>query len=188
MVRLKSSWMVFSLLFILVASTFLNGCEKKENTDEPAATGQKQEEASESSTSPIAPPRYRDGDYGYGDKTSTESGSITLRITTQTCREGLVLNLVKDLNDGSKIADWFEIRRYFGSSLPEELERAGLSDKQAVWVTLNKQEFRPQGNRHYFIQRFDDGKPPDFLAHDQVGNIYLGSWYDLDIPVLITNP
>lgn len=61
---------------------------------------------------------------------------------------------------------------------------AGLQDREAAWVACGGKEYF-MGNRHYFVLRFDSGPPADFWAHDQVGNIYLGSWYNIDIPVLV---
>lgn len=186
--RLKLSRIVWFVSVILFIGAFLCGCEKKETGNELTSTGQTQQQAYGGSTSLVVPPPRPD-DYGADDsnKDATGSASISLKITSQTCQEGFVLNLMQELNDGSKIADWNEMKQEFGNSLPEELDRLGLGNNQAAWITVSKQEFW-QGKRHYFIQRFDDGKPSDFLAHDQVGNIYLGSWYNIELPVLITTP
>ncbi len=184
--RLKLSRMVFFAVLALVLCALLSGCQNKGDSNELTSTGQMQEQSGSASTAPAVPPPRPD-DHKADKSNDTVNDNSILKITSQTCKQGFVLNLVQELNDGSKVADWNSIKRQYDKSLPDQLGQIGLGDKQAAWVTVEKREFWA-GERHYFIQRFDNGKPSDFMAHDQVGNIYLGSWYDIDLPVLIIAP
>ncbi len=119
-------------------------------------------------------------------ETDQQVSTAAFALTKEACKEGLILNTINyEYSDQAGIADWADLKNQYGSQLPAALAQMGLGDKQAAWVVNSGQQFY-SGSRHYFIQRFDSGKPSDFLAHDQVGSIYLGSWYNIDIPVLVS--
>lgn len=151
---------------------------------EPDLTALKAEESDEASK-----------DWGQSTKQqgsggqSTESTKLVLAFTQKTCNEKMVLDTIRsEFGDQAKLADWTQLKQQYSDALPAELARLGLDDKEAAWVANEGLEFA-SGNRHYFIQRFDSNRPADFFAHDQVGTISLGSWYNMELPVLVVkNP
>lgn len=108
-----------------------------------------------------------------------------LALSKSTGKQNSVRAIIEvEYGDRAVLADWEYLKKEIGEQLPLALMSAGLQDGQAAWVSFRNNEYF-MGNRHYFVQRFDSGAPKGFLAHDRVGNMYLGSWYDLDIPVLV---
>lgn len=108
-----------------------------------------------------------------------------LALSKSTGKQNSVQMIIEaEYGDKAVLADWEYLKKEIGEQLPLALMSAGLQDGQAAWVSYRNNEYF-MGNRHYFVQRFDSGAPKGFLAHDRVGNMYLGSWYDLDIPVLV---
>lgn len=89
-----------------------------------------------------------------------------------------------EFGPGVTLADWNVLKEKYGGKLPEVLEEMGLKNGQALWVCVGG-EAQWFGGRYYFIQRFDDGPGSDFLAHDKVGNIYLGSWNGIHLRALV---
>jgi hypothetical protein len=115
----------------------------------------------------------------------SSAGTRDFAITADATFEGTILNIVNsEFGDKARLADWTELKNRYGAELPSYLNDIGLKNEQALWLVCNGQEMYT-GNRHFFIQRFDNGKPAEFLAHDSIGPIYLGSWYGLQIPVLV---
>lgn len=96
---------------------------------------------------------------------------------------GVQKTIGAEFGQGINIADWEFLKSAYGEMLPAALADLGLENEGTAWVSLDGKEFA-SGNNHYFIQRFDSGKPADFLTHDQIDSIYLGSWYGLNIRVL----
>ncbi len=95
---------------------------------------------------------------------------------------------VKSLfGENATLADWNSIKNYVGSDL-SLLQRfyqlIGLQDEQTALVCWNGERYWAGTDRHYFIQRFDNGAPWDFLIHDQIGSLYLGSWNNITMNVL----
>ena len=43
------------------------------------------------------------------------------------------------------------------------------------------------GNRQYFVRYSTDGVGSNWLIHDQIGDLYLGSWYGLNYNILAIN-
>ncbi len=95
---------------------------------------------------------------------------------------------VKSLfGENAVLADWNDIKNYVGSDLKKLVrfyQLIGLQDQKAALVNWNGEGFWSGTDRHYFIQRFDNGAPIDFLAHDQIGSLYLGSWYGITMNAL----
>ncbi len=126
------------------------------------------------------------------DSKSTDSAGGALKpfkkypiaLSGAACDEtGVQKTIGTEFGQDINIADWEFLKSAYGDMLPAVLADLGLEDKGAAWISSGGKEFF-SGNNHYFIQRFDGGKPDDFLAHDQIGSIYLGSWYGIDIRVL----
>lgn len=111
-----------------------------------------------------------------------------IALSTQTCTEtGVQKTIGAAFGQSANLADWNFLKSAYGEMLPAVLADLGLKNEGAAWVSLNGNEYI-SNNRHFFIQRFDSGKPASFAAHDQIGTIYLGSWYGIDIPVLAKSP
>jgi hypothetical protein len=107
-----------------------------------------------------------------------------IALSEFTCDEnGVQKTIGAEFGQDAYIADWEFLKSAYGEMLPAVMADLGLENKGTAWVSSGGEEF-VSGNNHYFIQRFDSGKPDDFLAHDQIGSIYLGSWYGIDIRVL----
>ena len=89
-----------------------------------------------------------------------------------------------------KIADWSDIKSAVAddpSKLQEFYHTVGLQDWDAA-ICLRDGEYFYAGNRQYYLERFDAGPYPNFLVHDRVGSLYLGSWYGLNMNVLAVRP
>jgi hypothetical protein len=89
-----------------------------------------------------------------------------------------------ELGSNYDVADWNNIKSI--SDVAGWCDCMNLSDHQTFMVVKGGQHFYC-GDRHYFIEYFDDGVPSSgFLVHDQVGGnmLCLGSWYGLDMKVL----
>lgn len=113
----------------------------------------------------------------------------TFRLSPNTYTETMDFDsLPKNLfGEAASLADWSNIKSMIGNDnvkLAEFYNRIGLEDEAAAWVLKDGNRYN-SGNRHYFIQRFSNGKPVGFLAHDQIGTLYLGSWYGMSISILV---
>ncbi|MDR3667297.1 MAG: T9SS type A sorting domain-containing protein [Ignavibacteriaceae bacterium] len=108
------------------------------------------------------------------------------RLTPNVCPETSVLNEIHiRFGSSASLADWDSIKIKFGADLDNFYNSIGLKDSGCAIVQCGGQEFYNSTIRHYYIQRCDGGLPyPSFLAHDQVGCLYLGSWYDLNMNIL----
>ena len=107
-----------------------------------------------------------------------------IALSEFTCDEnGVQKTIGAEFGQDAYIAGWEFLKSAYGEMLPAVMADLGLENKGTAWVSSGGEEF-VSGSLHYFIQRFDSGKPDDFLAHDQIGSIYLGSWYGIDIRVL----
>src|SRR5512133_2931431 len=62
-----------------------------------------------------------------------------------------------------------------------------FAEDQTFLLTREGEHFW-SGDRHYYVHYSSDGLPyPSFLAHDQIGSLYLGSWYGLNMQILAFN-
>lgn len=113
----------------------------------------------------------------------------TFRLSPSTYTETIDFDaLTKNLfGEATSLGDWSFIKSMIGgdnAKLGEFYSHIGLADEAAAWVVKDGNSFY-SGYRHYFIQRFENGKPAGFLAHDQIGSLYLGSWYGLNLNILV---
>lgn len=107
-----------------------------------------------------------------------------IALSGLTCEEtGVQKTIGAEFGKDAYIADWEFLKSAYGEMLPSVLADLGLENEGSAWVSCGGEEF-VSGSLHYFIQRFDSGKPAGFLANDQIDSIYLGSWYGIDIRVL----
>jgi len=107
-----------------------------------------------------------------------------IALTGPTCDEtGVQKTIGAEFGKDVSIADWEFLKSAYGEMLPAVMADLGLENEGIAWVSRGGEEF-VSSNNHYFIQRFDSGKPAGFLAYDRIDSIYLGSWYGLNIRVL----
>ena len=87
---------------------------------------------------------------------------------------------------GAAMVDWDQFkRRVAAGEVAAFCERIGLDEGRGMFVTRAGKRFWG-GQRHYFVGRYTNGAPANFLVHDSHGGLYLGSWYDMKLPVLYT--
>ncbi len=96
------------------------------------------------------------------------------------------------------MAEWTELKERYGTSqwvVELFAWRVGLDWNEHLWVTFGGQRVHPGTGllgeagrtRYYFLSRWDQAKPDNYEAHDQIANHFLslGSWYDLSWPILV---
>ena len=115
------------------------------------------------------------------------------RLTTSTHSEtqNLILVVQERFGPATSVADWEEVKAVVAddpAKLQQFYELVGLRDGDAAICTRNGQFFWEGGNRQFYLQRFDSAPYPAFLVHDQIGSLYLGSWYGLNMNVLAVRP
>lgn len=121
------------------------------------------------------------------EPTANQKPIGTFALTSKSTGETAAMDAIKaEFGNSARMADWNELKSTYTTDFGAFFAENGIKDQEARWVTLDGQEFN--GNRHYFIQRFDAGKPDSFGAHDSIGPIYLGSWYGIEMPSLILKP
>ena len=125
------------------------------------------------------------------------------KLTKHTYKETVDVNAKCRAEFGSnwRIADWNDIVYLQNQhvSLVDFLNKIGAKFGDVGYVTANGRRYW-SGRRHYFIARHDHkkdflcgyGRYPSggcFLVHAQLDNhlIDLGSWYDMNMPILCTD-
>ncbi len=89
------------------------------------------------------------------------------------------------------VADWQEVKEAYEKAADKKafMEKLGLTqyDASAI-VTKNGEGFFESGDRHYILTYHDHALPTNYtyLVHDTIdGHLFdLGSWRDIDYPVL----
>jgi len=83
------------------------------------------------------------------------------------------------------IADWTDLQAI--SDIEAWISCLGIPENQTFMLTRNGEYFY-SGNRQYMVHYSSDGIPyPNYLVHDQIGPLYLGSWYGLNQQILAKN-
>ncbi|GAB5521886.1 MAG: hypothetical protein RhofKO_41370 [Rhodothermales bacterium] len=135
----------------------------------------------------------RSSSYGkvYHDNIAVRTVVDSYCLTDDTFSEtdDLAALAIQQCGADATLADWNTIKERVGSSqdsLTAFYDAISLVDSGDDGVALVQRGGSRyfSGNRHYYIQRFDNGPYPSFEVHDQVGTLYLGSWYDLTFPIL----
>jgi hypothetical protein len=94
----------------------------------------------------------------------------------------LIASIQSEFGVNYSIADWSDLKGI--SNINEWISCMGLSEDQTFLLTNNGEHFWSD-NRHYYVHFSTDGLPyPGYLAHDQIGGLYLGSYYGLTMNVL----
>jgi hypothetical protein len=113
------------------------------------------------------------------------------RLTAFTCSETINIadEIHKRFGNNASLAEWDTIKYNFGNDLIDFYHSIGLKDSCCALVSMHGERFYSGTTRHYYIQRCDGGLPyPGFLAHDQVSSLYIGSWYGLNMNILVIIP
>ncbi len=83
------------------------------------------------------------------------------------------------------IGDWTDLQAI--ADIEAWITCLGIPENQTFMLTRNGEYFY-YGNRQYMVHYSSDGIPyPNYLVHDQIGPLYLGSWYGLNQQVLALN-
>ncbi|MDF7825709.1 hypothetical protein P4B35_16900 [Pontiellaceae bacterium B12227] len=109
-----------------------------------------------------------------------------LTATTHSETQNLSQVVADQFGMAASVADWENIKSAIAHD-PERLQQfyelVGLRDEDEAICARNG-AYITGSNRQYYLQRFDSGPYGGFLVHDQIGSLYLGSWYGLDMNVI----
>jgi hypothetical protein len=98
---------------------------------------------------------------------------------------------VNEFGSTSSVADWVELEALGAQSvnaLMDNLEVPTTFNENGYYVTNNGAKVY-SGSRVYFFERHDGNPPGNWAVHSVIGDITLGSWYDMNQPVLcVTSP
>lgn len=124
---------------------------------------------------PTVQPIYRYGNFARTNNKYTDKDDWTKAVRNE-------------FGDGWRVAAWNDLKAFYnsGGNLTELLDALNIKKLNTVWLTRNGQKYW-SGSRCYLAERHDGNPPYTFLVHDQLGNylLSLGSWYDLELPILI---
>jgi len=106
--------------------------------------------------------------------------------TTYSETDDLEAMVKAEFGEDYKIADWNDLVFYSTSnSIQDWADTVGMKNGDNYMVTYSGKHFYGS-TRHYFIERHDHQVPNNWLVHDHIDNhfIDLGSWYNLNMPIL----
>lgn len=151
------------------------------STQEPDATPSPDMTKQPDNTQPSATVSPDDGDDEIG---VTEFG---YRVTKGRYSEkDAMMGVLEEYGQFAEMADWNDIKALYGDDITAFLDEAGVKVDVDVWVQYGGQRF--DGDRHYFLARISAPRE-DFLLYDKIGNkAWLGSWYGIEMPVLVKVP
>jgi len=100
-------------------------------------------------------------------------------------KEDLDRMIAKEFGDQYKLADWNEIRS-FSANVEGWADSLGLAAGQENELLISSDGYRIWLGRQFFISRFKDQKPGDFLAFDAIDEnlVCLGSWFGMNNKLL----
>ena len=100
-------------------------------------------------------------------------------------KEDLDQIIVKEFGDHYRLADWNDILA-LSKNIEEWVDSVGLAEGNENALMISNDGYRIWLGRQYFISRFNDQKPRDFLAHDSINDdfVCLGSWIGLNMHIL----
>jgi hypothetical protein len=109
------------------------------------------------------------------------------RITSGTYneKEDLDQAIRREFGDQYKLADWHEIK-VLSENVEGWADSLGLAEGQGNELLISSDGYRIWLGRQFFISRFRDQKPGDFLAFDAIDEnlVCLGSWFGMNNRVL----
>ncbi|WP_206082202.1 PKD domain-containing protein [Maribellus sediminis] len=81
------------------------------------------------------------------------------------------------------IADWTDLEAIV--NIEDWIACMGFPEDQTFMLTRNGENFYSTSSRQYYVHYSSDGVPyGSFSVHDQIGPLYLGSWYGIKMNVL----
>jgi len=106
-----------------------------------------------------------------------------LRTTNGTYSEtdNLIEALQGEFGTTYTIGDWNHLKAI--ANIDEWISCMELEEDVSFMLTRNG-SYTYSGNRQYFVRYSTDGVGSGWLIHDQIGNLYLGSWYGLNYKIL----
>lgn len=91
-------------------------------------------------------------------------------------------SLKNEISNYYSLADWNDLKQH--KNINKWIQCMGFKEDDTFLLSKGGNRFY-SGNRHYYVHYSSDGKPfGSFLVHDQVGDLYLGSWYGITEKVL----
>ena len=116
---------------------------------------------------------------------ATECDNLALTSETYSETENLIAAIQGEFGNEYTIGDWSDLQAI--SDIDDWITCMGLAEDQTFMLTRDGEYFY-NGNRQYYVQYSSDGVPyPGFLVHDQIGDLYLGSWYGIEMNILAKN-
>jgi len=122
-------------------------------------------------------------------------GIGTLRLTSTILSEQNSFDAQCKLEFGSdaKVADWtYDLSQLSDDQVDAMTDALGIEESfntDQYFVSNQGDHFYSGGSRAYFFENHGGNPPSNWLVHDQLGRITLGSWYDITGPALcITAP
>ena len=122
-------------------------------------------------------------DIVFGDNPHTDDFKIT--PTRHNEKENLDAIIVEAFGEQYRLADWRDIKG-LGTDLAGWADRIGLVAGEENSVIVSNDGWRIWLGRQYYVSRFEDGRPEEFLAHGSLDGEHfcLGSWNGLKMRVL----
>ena len=117
--------------------------------------------------------------------TPVECDNLMLTADQYTETDDLIGMIQGEYGSDFTIADWIDLQAI--SDIEEWISCLGIPENQTFMLTRNGEYFY-SGSRQYMVHYSSDGIPyPNYLVHDQIGPLYLGSWYGLNQQILAKN-
>ena len=112
-----------------------------------------------------------------------ECEKLTITSGTYSETDDLIASIQGELGNNYAITDWADLQGI--ADIETWISCMGFEDDQTFMLTRNGNYFYNGGNRQYYVHYSSDGIPySGFLVHDQIGSLYLGSWYGLTMNIL----
>jgi hypothetical protein len=94
----------------------------------------------------------------------------------------------QEYGDSFAVADWDQDMSGLGAdAITDMCDALGIKttfNEKNIFVTKQGESYYDGGDRAFFFERHGGHPPDNWLVHDQQGAITLGSWYDIEGPVL----
>jgi hypothetical protein len=111
---------------------------------------------------------------------------FTLTVGTYSETMNLDSVVTRELGQGYRIADWCDVISYCLSHSSTAFASATGMTSGENFIVTNAGAHYWDNSRHYFMTRHDHVVPGHYLEHASIDDHFysLGSWYDLDLPIL----
>ena len=100
-------------------------------------------------------------------------------------KEDLDQIIRKEFGDHYRLADWKDILT-LSNNIEEWADSLGLAEGEENSLLISNDGYRIWLSRQYYISRFNQKKPRDYMAHGSINDdfVCLGSWLGLNYHVL----